>query len=385
VEVLAVAAATSRAAPARNDWLDLCRAAAITMVVVSHGAYYLWPIVDSAKKLDILGILGVELFFVLSGFLVGRIMVHEFGRSDRATGWIGNFWMRRWLRTLPNYFLFLAINYLLLEIAVRPAEPPFLPPYFLFLQNLAWPHPQFFNEAWSLSIEEVFYFTMPLFLTSALLLGASRRVAPIVVTIAVLVASMAARIVVVLATDPHWGEGVRKVVALRLDSIMLGVLLSMAYDRPTAWRHVRRWSPALALLLLPCLAMAWKGYDYLSHSFFARTAMLPMMSLGFAGVIAMGLEVRLRGLIGAASHQIALWSYAGYLVNLPAYEVVNTLLGPSPTASGWVLRWAVYMALTVAVSALVYHQFEARFLAYRDRRYARGAGANVDAAQLANP
>src|SRR5579862_5720183 len=134
----------------RNFGLDLARAVAISLVLCSH--FYV--------PTEVVGIYGVELFFVLSGFLIGGILLrsitsspHGFGLSD-----LFQFWVRRWFRTLPNYYLFLLLYFVFLP----PPPRVNLKPYLLFLQNLAWPTPDFAGHTWSLTIEEWFYLLFPL-------------------------------------------------------------------------------------------------------------------------------------------------------------------------------------------------------------------------------
>ena len=86
----------------RNVWLDACRSLAIILVLLSHGRHFLTPVWDGAAIFRIGGFLGVELFFVLSGFLIGGIVARDFERSVDGSGWLHKFFLRRWLRTLPN-------------------------------------------------------------------------------------------------------------------------------------------------------------------------------------------------------------------------------------------------------------------------------------------
>ncbi|WP_421158810.1 acyltransferase family protein [Aeromonas dhakensis] len=60
-----------------NRWLDICRASAILLVLLSHGRRLLFPIFPDAQFLKFGGFLGVEIFFVLSGFLIGSILIDK--------------------------------------------------------------------------------------------------------------------------------------------------------------------------------------------------------------------------------------------------------------------------------------------------------------------
>ena len=92
--------------------LDLLRFFAIMLVVFGHSR---WMTESFPRPLHILfhgsGILGVELFFVLSGFLIGGILLKNFEKNGNSLNpdEIKQFWIRRWFRTLPNYFLILGV------------------------------------------------------------------------------------------------------------------------------------------------------------------------------------------------------------------------------------------------------------------------------------
>ena len=113
---------------------DLIRATAITLVLVAHT----FP----GKQFSIVswgrvyfGHLGVELFFLLSGYLIGGILLKElFSHRLETPGDLFRFWKRRWFRTLPNYYLFLLIFLLIAHVRHEPV--PSLTPYVWFGQAL---------------------------------------------------------------------------------------------------------------------------------------------------------------------------------------------------------------------------------------------------------
>ncbi|MEJ0000173.1 MAG: acyltransferase [Verrucomicrobiota bacterium] len=141
------------------------RAAAIVGVVISHLTGYV-PDLLFSHALDKLGMPGVEIFFVLSGFLIGGILVRllDQGRFSQR-GELLHFWLNRWFRTLPLYFLYLA------AIVLFTTQHPFAERlriyelYPFFLQNFAWNIGMTsFSHSWSLTIEESFYLFFPLIL-----------------------------------------------------------------------------------------------------------------------------------------------------------------------------------------------------------------------------
>jgi len=147
--------------------LDLLRCLAIILVLITHTI----PLLDPAGFVKIsvyTGYFGVELFFVLSGFLIGTILLKVYYQENQLNfSNIKIFWMRRWFRTLPNYYLMFLVYGILLYFAhhlnvfghIRYLS------YLFFLQNSVTPQPnEFFPVAWSLSVEEWFYLIFPVLL-----------------------------------------------------------------------------------------------------------------------------------------------------------------------------------------------------------------------------
>lgn len=90
--------------------LDLMRAIAILLVVYVHGEGIFSEDLRSYYRAGRVVLLsGVSVFFVLSGFLIGGILLKIFEKGQVRISELGNFWLRRWFRTLPNYVFILTI------------------------------------------------------------------------------------------------------------------------------------------------------------------------------------------------------------------------------------------------------------------------------------
>ncbi|HGO4389025.1 TPA: acyltransferase family protein, partial [Klebsiella quasipneumoniae subsp. similipneumoniae] len=176
-----------------NHWLDFCRASAIILVLLSHGRYFLLPSLPQLNFFKFGGFLGVELFFVLSGFLIGKILLEKIDNSTSPTDWVMGFWCRRWLRTYPSYLLFLCVNLILLS-NIRPDLFPNTIKYLTFTQGLLTPHPTFFGEAWSLAVEEIFYFLTPVIFSFFLCLSRNKALSLKITIIALIIIPLALRV-----------------------------------------------------------------------------------------------------------------------------------------------------------------------------------------------
>ncbi|WP_425639463.1 acyltransferase family protein [Algoriphagus yeomjeoni] len=216
----------------RNFGLDAVRAIAIIFVLVSHSNDML-PLVIR-PYMNLISFDGVTIFFVLSGFLIGGIILKDIETHPLNFKYLKFFWNRRWLRTLPNYFLIL-----LILLAIAPRTVPMFErvksiPYFFFSQNLWYPHPEkFFTEAWSLSVEEWFYFIFPLLLLFNLKIQKNIHKAIITTALIVISFSIFSRIFVLFNVEipsKDWVDlNIRKMVVTRFDSLFIGVIGAYIY------------------------------------------------------------------------------------------------------------------------------------------------------------
>jgi len=137
--------------------LDGLRAFAILLVVFYHLSSYLTTNLYGLKSFFLTGHNGVDLFFVLSGFLVGRLAFLEIEKENHLN--IFRFWGKRFLRTWPLYFIFLIYYLLKTDYEVIPKVWRYL----TFTQNLS--EMNTFVQSWSLAVEEQFYFLLPVLLS----------------------------------------------------------------------------------------------------------------------------------------------------------------------------------------------------------------------------
>ena len=206
----------------RSASLDFLRGGAAFAVAIPH---YLTLNAPFQPFAEASAIAGVEVFFVLSGFVLApQIVDWVVGQPWRN---LGVFLVRRWMRTIPPYVVALVVialmtGNLLTADFVR---------YLFYVENLfvSANHIDFYPVAWSLAVEEWFYvlFAPALFMVAMLLKRRDRRLeAAFAILVIVVVAALR------LALAPHdWDLNVRRVTLFRVDSIVWGFLLYLALER----------------------------------------------------------------------------------------------------------------------------------------------------------
>ncbi|HEX6831971.1 MAG TPA: acyltransferase [Rudaea sp.] len=349
----------------RNFGLDVMRAAAsICVMILVHGSfwfYHLWP---GLRDVWYLGSMAMDTFFVLSGFLIGWILLDTAGSGP---GWVRRFWVRRWIRTLPNYYLFLLINVAIWLWTQGPV--PEWPKYLVFVQNLAWVQSPFFPESWSLALEEIFYLCAPLLLT----LVASDARKPrrtLAVCGAVIVLAIVARLIWVLTAGPLWDEGVKKTVIARGDAILYGVFAVqwVRYAQPAARLRARLALAGVALIVVAALIFHFSDEN---HSVLARVAPFALNGAGFAMMLPYfsGLDgTRAPAFVRVVTNRLAVWSYSWYLTHLAVMRIMWAIVPPQTL--GWLATigaFVLFVALAITWAWANYTLFEKPVLRWRDR------------------
>ncbi len=357
--------------------LDLLRCVAILLVLFTHTLSFLDPENHYYKLPVFTGFAGVELFFVLSGFLIGTILLKIYNQPDAFDMIkVKTFWIRRWFRTLPNYYLMLFVYGVLFYGAHHInilGQIKYLA-YVVFLQNAVTYQPnEFFQIAWSLSIEEWFYLLFPLFLLGIKRCWPRARTSSFLATILVFIfAELAIRIAVAVFLKRPWDEGFRKFMPVRLDSICIGVLAAyFKHLKPVYWKKVAN-RLALYGLLLFALNCALFYFTYIKHfdpvswdhsfdaGFFLKTFFFTAVSLSIALVIPFLYQLSIRrSFFTRAVTFISEISYSIYLNHLLIILILSHLLKGYLHLQyfGLVLFAGIWIS-TILVSAVQYKYFE---------------------------
>jgi len=305
--------------------LDVIRSIAILLVLFSHSTFLLFPTKENTilNAIRFFGTIGVDLFFVLSGFLIGGIILKQLNQEHTSFKYFGYFWIRRWFRTLPNYFLVLLLNILVFYF-LHDDIINGICSYFMFFQNFSYPHPDFFTEAWSLSIEEVAYIVGPLLLY--LLILSNRRIPKrkqyLIITLIVIIVTTCFRynfhLTHFISSDHYWSQQLRKVVVYRVDSIyygFLGAYIAMYFK--TKWEQYKKVCFYLGVVLFFGMHTLIFLYDIRPEntSFFYNMVYLPLVSLILLLFFPMATFFKTGGFLKTQITKISVLSYAVYLIN----------------------------------------------------------------------
>lgn len=344
--------------------LDLMRATAGVMVVLSHTGHLVeqhWPRFPQVPYVDWVG-----LFFVLSGFLIGNILLDGIGAQGSAKLRFADFMQRRWLRTLPNYYLFLLLNIVLVYMGLAPGMlSQATAAYAVFLQNFHVPLDLFFWESWSLAVEEWFYLLFPLIVFGTMGRAGLRGERSFLLACALFIVlpiaarAMVAHHVVDEASHSLW---IHKLVVTRLDAPGMGMLAAWAARRwPARWRALRWAAFPVGLAALLYLG----GLHYAD----APTFMVLGLESGYALSVALLLPLlstwHRAGPLQAPMRQLSLITYALYLTHLPMLHLFGPYV-PNPEASRCALHYALFIIATVALAALIFRCWERPFMRLRN-------------------
>lgn len=361
----------------RQDALDGLRALAILLVL----SYHLTPDHNSDRglvslhfKIIDLGWSGVELFFVLSGYLITTILL-RFKNDGRL---IRHFYVRRMLRIAPAYYLAILCGVGILPLVSAIYEVPsggFLTSLLLYVSNHRMQDATYFGHFWSLAVEMQFYFLWP-FIIYYVPPSSHRIVVGVMLVVAIV-----GRLILVLG-GAEWA--VTFWTVFRMDGLLIGAFVALigpsVFESRTAKRLL-----GFALIALATIigCVAWYGYAGViattsdAPNMIALRTMLPLlMSLFYGVVLVLCLQPNaLSVALGAAVLKpLALYSYGIYLYHFLLMPLFEQYFHPKllyPALGNMDLAILIYLVIASAISFGVamtsYNVFESKFLRLKSR------------------
>jgi peptidoglycan/LPS O-acetylase OafA/YrhL len=353
------------------DALDGVRGLAILAVTLYRLGVQLDPQPHPAlaiiHRLAPVGERGVDLFFVLSGFLITGILL----RSKERPHYFRDFLTRRALRIFPLYFLCLAVGLWVLPrysrtdlFAIPPAEQWYLWSYTSNLR-MSWLNAWCFgpfDHFWSLAVEEHFYLVWP----AIVLMFSSQGLATVCLATIVIVA--VGRTLAALSPECHVAVDVLTI--FRIDALAMGALLAVILQSAVAERRIRKIAWLIIAVVLPFLmgiAVAGRLFLGLPNSlapmFFAAAMALVMLSPRRSTLV--------RSLESPPLRRLGKYSYGMYVLQLPLVYLLPLSLWRGVLPIDALTHSALYVAgmfgLILLMAMASFHLFESYFLKLKQR------------------
>ena len=377
--------------------LDGVRGLAVALVVFNHlGTALHEPFTHRADwlfaKLSGSAWLGVDLFFVLSGFLITGILADARGKQH----YFRNFYMRRSLRIFPLYYAFLVLVFLVIPatgaVLAEPYEVSSQGWYWLYVSNVLFARwdqiPVATGHLWSLAVEEQFYLVWPL----VVLLLAPRR---LLALCAALVAGLFVGRIALSLAGVSWVQ-MYVLTLTRLDALAIGAFIALAARRPAGLerlaaraRPVALVAGALSLLVMfykPLIALVRRvpvesiNWSVLPLDPQVQTVRFTLYGLFFGAVLVLALVAARQSLLhrifaAAPLRTLGKYSYAIYLFHVPLHALADRYRLIDRFLPAWnglqvpraIAFYCILLALSTALAWVSWHVYEKHFLKIKDR------------------
>jgi peptidoglycan/LPS O-acetylase OafA/YrhL len=349
----------------RVPGFDSIRGIAVLIILVTH-VWAVFPVEPISFEMTEGGFLAVDMFFVLSGFLITALLVQEHRERGRIS--FRNFYMRRGIRLLPALFFFLALYTL---YSVAEDYPPFGRADFTFdsIEAIAFYYMNWrvlwnplgaadLTAIWTLSIEEQFYFVWPVTLVGILAFTARRGVKPVwIVGMAALATSVWRSYVF-----HRWGwEAAYLRTEARFDALLWGAFTALLFLGGHLPRQMPKWTPIPVVAIWVATYMTMRADERISYlgGILLWTLACLTLIVYFANHpdrFATGRVARFTAAAGTVS-------YALYLYQLPSLRAVERWTPGWPVAP----RIGAALALIVGLTLVSWFLIERPMLSLKRR------------------
>lgn len=358
--------------------LDVLRGTAIILVICRHVLIIpdiLPPVTKTVfRVLREMGWIGVDLFFVLSGFLVSGLLFSESLKTGRVR--VGRFLIRRGFKIYPSFYVLIVFSLIFSQLFSIPNYHTSWSVFgeIFFVQNYIaamWDHTP------TLAVEEHFYLLLAgIFLVLSCGNNCDRLPFAFLKTIVAITAFLILtwRAVLVSKLTVNDWHLVHAVTHFRIDSLFFGVYLAYLYhyERQKIALLVHRYVPLLVLLGFS--AFATPLIFQLGASRFIYSFGYPILYIGFGSILLLALLFPLKGkgTILRCLHPLT-WigqrSYSIYLWHMMVYHFSIRLFPPNESCSAFYIQTSAYIIGSIAIGALMATIIELPMLRIRDKYF----------------
>lgn len=297
----------------RNKRLDILRSVAVILVIIHHG--------NISSFFTHVGWIGVDLFFVLSGFLISGLLFSEYKKRESIR--FKRFFIRRGLKIYPAFYAFLVLTAMAYYAVLHTTFP-----------TTNWLHDIFFvmnykpgtaDHTWTLAVEEHFYIFLPVFLLIMVRFSSDRKDPFRAIPLAsVVIAAMCLifRTISIFVGVPNFHMAYTASHE-RMDSLFFGVLIGYLYHfRPGILDNLMRNTGIRLVIALLSASLLSTAYFFPRDSRFLATVGYSLIYLGFGGVLLLSIYVHkilppgitgIAAQIGSGFAFVGMYSYSIYL------------------------------------------------------------------------
>lgn len=346
--------------------LDFLRAFAILCVVHAHGSHLLNGSCSVLTRIPLPH--GVDMFFVISGFLIGT----SFLKYSEHNGIIDSsktlrFYGRTALRILPNYYVIMVIYYFLVQGGIVNGNIHEFPlwRFATFTQNFATPFYNFYWESWSLSVQIWFYIMFPLIL---MILSKHIKVkkATLFISLFFIASSLVFRYIEAAhASDKFWWDvWMRKTVMSRFDNIYIGVIAAwIKFYYPEFWKKNSIKCLIIGIIIMIVTFIIPREMK----TFYTNVIYLSIAPVAIAMWFPFATSVKeSKTFIGQIISHFSILSYAMFLVNLMIVQIIDNNFADYFKQIG-AEGYGIYWIVVIVASYILYIVVEKQFVKIRDK------------------
>lgn len=347
----------------RNPGLDVLRSLCLFLVVLQHSFLMTDLFFPQFRILWVVSHSALDLFFILSGFLIGGIIEKKYRENNVITlKDIFRFYKRRWFKTVPMYFLVIVICLVLSNLDIYYAKD-FSWKFIVFLQNLTSGAFDFLPHTYSLTIEEWFYILFPLSLLGILKLKLKVNPFYMLLILWILVA-ITFRIIKHLNGVDNWDSEIRKAILTRMDATVYGIVIYFVHLQKK--ELLKRFRVLLLIIGVSLYLVATLILKRDFSLFYNDVVYYSIIPFFISLILPFFIHLRLPLLFEKVFTTQSLASYSIYLVHLPIIYIAFQYIKPDSPSKSLLMIPALFI-FVYALGIIFYKWIEKPIMDLRDK------------------